>query len=219
MLARRRYRPGIPDMLPAPKAAEPPLGIPARPPNPERLDCPPIPERLPRLVAPPMPDGLAPPDIPLALDRVPGPAMLPVPDIPADPPVIPELLLMTDPFDDDAPDMPPIPDDAPWGPDMPDIPDRTPNPATPRGRVAGMPDTPLLPPIEPMFGRVPGAPVPFPDGFAARGGPVDRSPMTPIPLCCAWTGMATTVRARLNSKTFIHSCESRIVASLTCLPA
>ena len=152
-----------------------------------------------------MPDGLAPPDIPLVLDRVPGPAMLPGPDIPADPPVIPARPLIPDVPDDDAPGMPPMPDDAPWGPAMPDIPDRTPSPATPRGRVAGALDIPLVPAMESMFGRVAGPCVPIAGGFAGRGAPVDRSPMPPIPPCCAPAGMATTTRARLNRTLFVHS--------------
>ena len=88
---------------------------------------------------------------------------------------------------------------------MPDIPDRTPSPATPRGRVAGMLDIPPVPPIEPAPGRLPGAIGRIPDGFAVRGGPVDRSPMPPIPPCCAPAGMATTIRARLNRTFFVHS--------------
>jgi hypothetical protein len=150
-------------------------------------------------------DGLAPLDIPLALARVSDPAALPVPDIPADPPLILALPFIPDAPDDDTPGIAPIPDDAPWGPDMPDIPDRTPSPATPRGRVAGALDIPLVPPMEPMFGRVAGAPCPIPDGFAGRGAPGDRSPMPPIPPCCAPAGIATTIRARLNRMVFVHS--------------
>jgi len=167
-------------------------------------------------------DGLASPDIPLVLDRVRGSAMLPVPDIPVDPPILPALPLMPDERDDVAPAMPPMPDDAPWDPEIPGIPgipDRTPNPAIPKGRVAGMLGIPLLPPIEPPLGRFPGVVVPIPDGFAARGGPVDRSPMTPIPPCCAQAGTATTVRARLSRRVFDQRFGCRIVTSPTCLPA
>jgi len=60
-----------------------------------------------------MPDAPAPPDIPLALDRVPNPAMPPVPDIPADPPLILALPFTPDAPDDDAPAMAPMPDDVP----------------------------------------------------------------------------------------------------------
>jgi hypothetical protein len=184
-----------------------PFDLSERPPDLERPDC------------PPMPDRLEPPDIPRALDRVPGPAMLPVPDIPADLPVIPAPPLMPDARDDDAPGMLPIPDDAPSGPDMPDIPDRTPSPATPRGRVAGMLDIPLLPPIEPALGRFPGVIVPLPDGFADRGGPVDRSPILAIPPCCAQPGTATNARAMPNRKILDQCCTCRIAAPPTCRPA
>jgi hypothetical protein len=166
-----------------------------------------------------MPDRLVPPDIPLALDWVPEPAMLPALDIPADPLAIPAPPPMPDARGGDAPGMPPMPDAAPWDPGtpaMPDIPDRTPSPATPRGRVAGMLNIPLLPPIEPALGRFPGANTPLPDGLAGRGDPLGRSPMVAIPPCCAQAGTATTIRARLNRKGFDQCCERCIVASSTC---
>jgi hypothetical protein len=163
-----------------------------------------------------MPDGFAPPDIPPTLDRAPGPAALPVPDIPVNPPLILLLPPMPAVLDDGAPGMPPMPDDAPWGPAMPDMPDRTPSPATPRGRVAGMLDIPLLPLIDPVFGRAPGAPVPVPDGFAARGA-VDRSPIPPMPLCCAQDGAAAIARA--NRRVVVQSSTRNICDSLTCSAA
>jgi hypothetical protein len=162
-----------------------------------------------------MPDRLAPPDIPLALDWVPEPAMLPAPAIPADPLAIPAPPLMPEALDDFVPGIPPMPDDAPWDPGipaMPDIPDWTPNPATPRGRVAGMLEIPL-PPIEPAFGRFPGAIVAPPDGFAEPGGLVPRSPIPAIPLCCAQPGTARTVRARLNRRLLNQYCQCCIGAS------
>ena len=68
---------------------------------------------------------------------------------------------------------------------MLDIPDWTPNPATPRGRVAGMLEIPL-PPIEPAFGRVLGRHRPAPQtGSPNRDDLVGRSPIAVIPPCCA----------------------------------
>ena len=155
-----------------------------------------------------MPDGLAPSDILAAFALVPGPVRLPKPDIPEDPAGIPAPPVMPCARDDGPPAMLPMPDDGPWDPGMlpmPDIPDRTPSPATPRGRVAGALDIPLVPAMESMFGRVAGPCVPIAGGFAGRGAPVDRSPMPPIPPCCAPAGMATTIRARLNRMVFVHS--------------
>jgi hypothetical protein len=141
--------------------------------------------------------------------------MLPVLDIPVDPLAIPAPPLMPEALDDFAPGIPPMPDDAPWDPEipaMPDIPDWTPNPATPRGRVAGMLEIPP-PPIKPAFGRVSGVIVPLLDGLADRGDPVGRSPITVIPPCCAHAGAATTVRAKLTRRLLDQYCHCCIGAS------
>ncbi len=206
-------------MLPPLGAAELPLGIPWRPPSRPELDCPPMPVRPPRTDVPPMPDWPTPPDIEPAFDGVLGPVRLPKPGIPVDPPLIPARPLIPDALEDGPPAMPPIPDDASWEPGtppMPDIPERTPSPATPSGRVAGVPDIPLLPPIEPMSGRGAGTPGPVPDGLEVRGAPGDRSPMPPIPPCCAQAGMATAARAKLSRSAFVQSWNVRMLASPTC---
>jgi hypothetical protein len=57
-------------------------------------------------------EGFALSNIPPVLDRVPRPAALPVPGIPADPPRILALPFTPD-APDDAPAIAPMPDDAP----------------------------------------------------------------------------------------------------------
>jgi hypothetical protein len=146
--------------------------------------------------------------------------MLLAPGIPVDPLAIPTPPLMPVALDDFVPAIPPMPDDAPWNPEipaMPDIPDWTPNPATPRGRVAGMLETPL-PPIELAFGRVSGAIAPLFDALADRGDPVGRSPIAVIPPCCAEAGTAPTVRATPNRRLLDQSFQCSIGASPTCRP-
>lgn len=160
--------------------------------------------------------------MPPALDRLSEPVGLPAPDVAAGLPVIPPSPFMPDALGEAPPGMDFIPDGPPWDPDippMPDIPDRTPNPSTPKGRVAGMLDIPLPPPMPPAPGRVPGVIVPIPDGFDFWGGPADRSPIPDIPPCCAKAGVPTIVRIMVAKNAFDqHRC-CRIREPSTCFPA
>jgi hypothetical protein len=169
------YRPGMPVILPPDDAGG--LPIPGCPRRAEGPPSPPAPDRLPMPEPPPVPEGALPPDIPPELGRLPTPGMPLIPEDPDVPPGMPDVPLMPDRGDRD-PDMPP----------MPGIRGCTPRPATPRGRVAGVPDIPLPPSIGPGFARSPGATGPFSPEPPRLGVPAERPPMLDIPPCWAHAG-------------------------------